>query len=292
MIGSWRRVAVASLLILVCPTFGLGAPGDLPVTAAQAQARAHFAHQLGEDRIPPKDTRYAAEHCDPVPPNSPLWASVLKPYVGLPVQVCTSNGSGLTSRALLLLPTAEQLSRWVVTACVDAGQGGAKLASCWKGLADDINADNGFIFVVSGLIREPKSICVGQKIQHDKPACAKTLDDEVLYSFRDGITAHLVGQSETCLIDGPLCSAVQPTDEAAAAFLEAPVLNYRNAARVSGLYRDDYARCAGVPLPDDATWVSVVRSSVLAAWSSDREPLISMRAKAKYGLSQTCALTH
>ncbi len=237
---------------------------------------------------PGAEKRYAAQNCvaGGPPRDSPLWQSVLADYKGLPVLDCSPTRSSpgapgglLTGRALLLLPSAEQVAEWIVSACEAQRMAGKTLQSCARRVLDHVNDQNGLQFVLSGVIHEPKKFGFS-KADWAAKKCASTKDDEVLYSFRDGITVRLEGQSRTSFRSGPEdgCRPQQPSDlESLLTANPAKVANY---GRVAGIPRQLYSACARKPPLSDDAWRLIVRSTVIEAWSSTRYALMDAVAQA------------
>jgi hypothetical protein len=244
------------------------------------------------------ERRTSAQNCvkDGVPDDSPLWGDVLGDYNGLPVQDCSPTrsspeapGGKLTGRALLLLPTAEQAAEWIVSACEALNLRGDALLSCAKTVLAYVNGQNNLQFVIAGVIHEPKMEGFGKRDKASK-ACVASKDNEVLFSFRDGITVKLEGQDETSFrikaSDG--CRATQPPD--LSALLNAKVVYVASYGRVPGIPRAVYAACAGQKAPSDTEWRTIVRSGMAAAWSSPKYPLMEAVAKAIVRPSGHCKI--
>ena len=247
---------------------------------------------------PGPEGRTSAQNCvkGGVPTDSPLWGDVLTDYKGLPVQDCSPTrsspeapGGKLTGRALLLLPTAEQASEWIVSACEALNLSSDALLSCAKTVLRYVNGQNNLQFVVAGVIHEPKSEGFGPHDEASK-ACVATGDHEVLYSFRDGITVRLEGNDETSFRTPPSngCRATQPPD--LSALLNAKVVYVASYGRVPGIPRAVFAACAGRRAPSDVEWRTIVRSGMVAAWSSPKYPLMEAVAKAILRPSGDCRI--
>jgi hypothetical protein len=247
---------------------------------------------------PGGEGRTSAQNCvkGGVPNDSPLWGDVLADYKGLPVQDCSPTrpsgeapGGNLTGRALLLLPTAEQAAEWIVSACEALNLNSDALLSCAKTVLGYVNGQNNLQFVVAGVIHEPKKEGFGPHDNASK-ACVATGENEVLFSFRDGITVRLEGQQETSFRTPPSdgCRATQPAD--LSALLNAKVVYVASYGRVPGIPRAVYAACAGQKAPSDAEWRTIVRSGMVAAWSSPKYPLMEAVAKAIVRPSGNCKI--
>ena len=106
--------------------------------------------------------------CDAPTTTFPRW-------VGFPVRRCTYKDVGITTKAYMLNPTAEQLAHWVVTACQDAQA--TSMDACTKRMERVIQeASSGGIFPVAGYIVEPSGAAGG----HGSGA--------LCILFRDGVT--------------------------------------------------------------------------------------------------------
>ncbi|BCZ85302.1 hypothetical protein PTKU64_89770 [Paraburkholderia terrae] len=266
---------------------------SLACRADQASDRAAIVAQIkaSAERItgkPPQERRYTAVNCvaGGVPAGSPLWNSVLADYRNLPVQDCSPTisepaveGGHLTGRALLLLPTAAQAAEWIVSACEAQGLNGDPLRQCATSVLKHVNSQNNLQFVIAGVITEPNEEGY-LKAESADPACKKLSNANVLYSFRDGITVRLKGQPRTSLRTGVEggCRPNQPQD--LAALIETDPEKVAEFGRVAGLSRSLYSVCTHVALPADDAWRKLVRSSMVAAWSSNRYSMMDAVARA------------
>lgn len=244
---------------------------------------------------PPVEGRYTAKNCVPggVPASSSLWNTVLKDYKGLPVQDCSpvrpteANPTlQLKGRALLLLPTASQAAEWIVSACESQKQKGEALRQCARKVLAVVNGQNNLQYVISGTIHEPKWYGFDRQDRKSKK-CVATKEEEVLYSFRDGITVRLKEQDRTSFRSGPEagCRAAQPDDLDALLTIEP--IHFANYGRMAGLSRNVYAACTGQSAISDEQWRDIVRSSFIEAWNEKTYSLMNIVAKAVLGRDNT-----
>ena len=300
------RLVGAIIVVLLAGSAVSHAQQASEESRTRAAILAAAKHVTGEDRTPPSEKRYTAEGCKPDEIPEAMWAGFLAPYRGLPVKDCTVKGLGTTGRALLLLPTAAQIADWVVFACLSSSQTSTKLEACGTKLIARINKDNGWQFIVSGLIREPIEEGYGDEELVDKRCMAVAArlaknDQQVLFSFRHGVTVTLKDRFRTSwrkpIEDGcePL---LQPSDTELETFLTAPVnaepRSVKSYGRVSGLHRKLYAPCRNafgsvrVAPPSDDQWLTIVRNNTLAAWHSEADGLLILLARALFNPSGSC----
>lgn len=226
-----------------------------------AQAKAYYIAHLGKRNCDPPDTKF------------PRWS-------GYPIQNCVYEDVGITVRTYMLNPSAEQLARWTVTACHDAGAVLPEKCIIYMG-KKILNASSG-VFPVDGYIPEPGS-SVGAS---DNGARCPL--------FRDGVTIS----TESWDTEKPIGNGCGPADESKKAALRA-----KKYARVASTSRQDYLDAGGTEevgkdcLPEkqwqkriklgevgtncDVRWIDVVRELYKQAWKSDRNQLISAKAKAE-----------
>ena len=139
-----------------------------------------------------------------------------------------------------------------------------------------------------------------QRMKARVPECVRTGGEDVLYSFRDGITVKLVGQERTSWRKGTNenCAPLpQPTDADLASFIEIEVATVARYGRTAGVPRQVYAACTGdnsvLPAreqaPDEA-WRRIVSASQIAAWNSDRYSLLELVTRAIVSPSGGCRI--
>jgi hypothetical protein len=208
-----------------------------------AATRAYFASKL------------AKRTCEAPRDDYPQWK-------GLPVQRCDYSDSGVTAKTYMLNPSADRLARWTVTACADAGA--TAPAACAKAVSSAIISTSSGVFPVAGFIPEPAESGGGQGTQ------------VLCFLFRDGVTVNTAKIGAPAATNGQCASG----DEN-----EQPVVRARRFARVASTTRLDYKQSGGSePVGTDADgdprWLDVVRTLYQRAWTSDRNELISARAKA------------
>lgn len=213
-------------------------------TEALIQARSIFSAKL----------RWRNGKCDVADERFPRWH-------GYPVQRCQYTESGVITRTYMLNPTAEQLSRWTVTACEDAEAVNSK--ECIKAVSNQILTASSGIFPVSGFIPEPASSGGGNG------------DQIMCYLFRDGVTVNTVSVPKAPAASNGQCPNF---DE------HTIVTKARKFARVASTTRAQYKAnggqaAVGTDQDSDPRWLDVVRSLYQQAWRSDRNELISAKAK-------------
>jgi hypothetical protein len=217
-----------------------------------ASARAQYAKAI------------SAKQCEPAQYDYPRWE-------GYPVQLCNyvekskiDPVRSVFAKPYLLLPTADMLARWTVTACADAGSTDA--AKCIEVLVTTATrAASGNIFPVAGYVPESKGSSggVGNEI--------------VCIPFRDGVTAY----------SKKIPRAVDPRDNKCAMddVNEQPIVQAMRFARVVSTTRLEYKQNGGNEIVGsdndrDPRWIDVVRGLFQRAWTSDRNELISAKARA------------
>jgi hypothetical protein len=298
MTRAWKRGSAGLLAAALAVT--IATPAAAAPAAPEAVILERAKKITGENLTPPTEQRYVARNCASggVPATSPLWSTVLAPYAGLPVQDCAPVRDGLKARALVLLPSAQQVATWIVEACRAIGHDGARLQACGTKLLSHMVGSNGLQFIVSGLIHEPKEFGF-DSADRASPTCRATRSKEVLYSFRDGITVRLDGQPRiswrTSAATG--CARIQPTDAELELFLSTNPVNVANFGRIAALTRAAYAGCANDPavLPRgdaaaDARWRSIVAAAMKKAFEGPRYELLEIAARALLKPSGGCSM--
>jgi hypothetical protein len=209
-----------------------------------AATKAYFSPRVGHLR------------CDPPDLHTPRWE-------GFPVTKCRYSDVGVTTTLLMLNPSADQLARWTVTACHDAEA--ASISACTRHMEDLIWRGSTGLFPVSGYLVEPASAAGGTG---DGPECML---------FRDGVTIS-TDTWDTQPAKGGNCG---PDDETVK-----PATAAKRYSRVASTTREEYyagggTKPAGASNNRDPRWVDVIRELYQAAWTSDRNELVSAKAKAE-----------
>jgi endoglucanase len=196
---------------------------------------------------------YLAQDCEPT--SYPNWEA-------LPVKKClytVSDGDGIKKSAtvILLLPSPQQLARWVVHACVEV-KGNAS-AQCTDKLSKRIHGQSGGQFPVAGLVFE------------DLLPTDKHDGIHEMYPFRDGVTVRVDGVRNQ--------STMQPTAKQIDAALVGEVKGSGIYARVQGTTREEYKNNGGTADVGDSkqrklSWLAVSRDEFKAAWGSERNELL------------------
>lgn len=256
----------------------------------------------GENLVPPKEIRYVGQNCKEIriAKNNHLLDKALNPYKHLPVKDCSPFKSNLQARALVLLPSAKQVYAWIIKSCHSIGQTGDKFQACGEKLLNFMNEQNGLQFIVSGLIHEPKKFGFDEKDENSK-RCTDTADQEVLYSFRDGITVHLKGQDRISwrkeASEG--CEPIQPSNEQLLRYLSTDPKDFSYKGRITGIDRKIYAACTNdqsvLPAREkiaDARWRSIVREDFISAWKHPEKgsKLLNIVAQAIINPSGECKM--
>ncbi|MEO6280428.1 glucosaminidase domain-containing protein [Roseateles sp.] len=224
-------------------------PAPVPASAPDAQdeqllatTRAWFAARIG------------SRSCEAPVTTFPRWD-------GFPVQLCSYVDSGIQVKTYMLNPSPDQLAKWTVTACSDAGT--LDRRACAVSVSKAIMEASSAVFPVAGFIPEPASSGGGQG---NAMQC---------FLFRDGVTVTTMSTPSAPAAVNATCPA--PDNEGA-------VVKARRFARVASTTRAEYLAAGGVdPVGTDADgdprWLDVVRALYQQAWNSDRNVLISAKAK-------------
>ncbi|TQF27439.1 hypothetical protein UNPF46_30730 [Bradyrhizobium sp. UNPF46] len=287
-----------TLLASLCPQARAQSEAEI-LSNLRGRATASFVATDG------KEKRYVGQHCEDVKPDSTYWNDVLADYHGLRVQDCRPEKSytssvgrtkvSVNARALVLLPSAEMVAATVFQACRRSVPD-TRLQECADTTLTHILESNGAQFVVSGLITEPKSEGYGAEERWD-PICRKTKDEDVLFSFRDGVTVRLVGRDRTSwrasLKDG--CKALaQPTEIELEEYLRANVASVKNYGRITDMHRDAYASCTNasdLKAPNgDGAWRALVKANFIQAWKTGEDKILNEWVRAKFLPTESCSL--
>jgi hypothetical protein len=133
-----------------------------------------------------------------------------------------------------------------------------------KAVSSQILSASSGVFPVAGFIPEPASSAGGQGEQM------------FCYLFRDGVTVNTIATPKAPLATANRCPSYEVSNE---------VTRAKKFARVASTSRDDY-RASGGTEPvgtdqdGDPRWLDVVRTLYQSAWRSNRNELISAKAKA------------
>jgi hypothetical protein len=198
--------------------------------------------------------RLSTRQCDTPVVDFPRWN-------GFPVQRCGYNDSGVKVQTYMLNPAADKLARWTVTACKDANSN--DLATCAAAVSKTIMSASSGVFPVAGFIPEPASSGGG------------TGSSMVCFLFRDGVTV-----TTRVIPNAPaaISSACPDADN------DGAIVTAKKYARVASTTRDEYRKAGGTePVGTDKNgdprWADVIRRLYQEAWNSDRNVLISAKAK-------------
>ncbi len=186
-------------------------------------------------------------------------------WEGFPVQSCAYAAGGIAVRTHMLNPSAEQLARWTVTACMDARA--AVPRDCIGYLARQIMTSSGGIFAVAGFM--PSAVEAG----HGRGTV-------YCHLYRNGVMINTDHWKEARRPSGATCG---PAEE-----IERPARFAKAAAHIAATTRQEYRSAGGLDaVGSDADgnvrWLDVVRLQYQQAWGSDRNTLISAKAKAAKG---------
>jgi hypothetical protein len=303
----FRRMAcLAAVAGLAAGLLWIGDARAQPGASVEAQARqailARARGITGEAKKKPAESRYVGQNCTglTVASDSPFWQTVLAEYKGLPVRDCSPTGNGVKGRALVLLPKAESITRWIVSACKAAGRSGKLLASCGEALHQHVINQNGWQFIVAGLIREPAENGYGDE-EKANAACRTVADREILFSFRDGITTTLQGRDRASWRESREkgCAPLpQPTDAELAEFLvtepNSEPGSVKKYGRMAGLLKAQFIACdrafnkSTKTSLSDSEWRAVVRDNIRSAWDFETDAMLTMVARAKFTSKDGC----
>lgn len=190
---------------------------------------------------------WQSSHCDAPVMNYPRWE-------GFPVTLCKYSDIGVTVKTYMLNADRAKQARWIVTACRDAQA--VNMRKCIKYLVSEVrNASSGGVFPIAGYIPEPQ-------------------DGGVCYVFRDGVTVWTTLRK---LWLHPQNNRCGNSDEEE---MTQPLFKAFKFARIASTTRPDYQAAGGTLPVDGLKWVEVVRELYKKAWNSDRNELISAKAKA------------
>ncbi|MFL5112356.1 MAG: hypothetical protein ACJ8C3_25630 [Microvirga sp.] len=190
--------------------------------------------------------QYMAQQCEP---------TTVSGWEGFPTVLCRYPSAHGTVPVAMMNAGPGRLARWLVAACQDAGAQFPK--HCAERLAVRIKCQSGNQFPVAGFV-----------------------DEGPLYTFRDGVTVTFASIGTSSLQHAPSQAQI---DSVLGAGAIAKVHSY---ARVQGTTREEYAAFVQRPVASFAglNWRAEVRAAYQAAWSSDRNALLSAWARANRSL--------
>lgn len=206
-------------------------------------------------------TPWQSSHCDDPVMNYPRWE-------GFPVKLCEYSDIGVTVKTYMLNANRAKQARWIVTACKDAHA--LQMKKCTDYLVGEVRtASSGGVFPIAGYIPEPQF-------------------GGVCYVFRDGVTVLTEFLRDWLRPKNKACG--NSYDEQ----MTAPLYQAWRYARIASTTRKDYQDAGGIKevgedcvshnaspgTKCDLRWVDVVRELYQEAWNSDRNQLISAKAKA------------
>ncbi len=238
-------------------------PAPAAPAVAQSVLAASSSNSDSKDELVALATSYFAariptRNCDLPEINLLHWE-------GFPVQSCAYAAGGIAVRAHMLNPSAEQLARWTVTACLDARATMAR--DCIGYLARQIMASSGGVFAVAGFL--PAAIEAGNG--RGTIYC---------HLFRNGVMIQTDHWKDARRPIGATCG---PDEE-----VERPARFAMAAAHLAATTRQEYRNAGGQEavgsdLDGNVRWLDVVRLQYQQAWGNDRNALISAKARAAKG---------
>lgn len=195
-----------------------------------------------ESRIHP----WKSSHCDAPNMNYPRWE-------GFPVTLCEYSDIGVTVKTYMLNADKAKQAAWTVTACRDAQA--LNMHACIDYLVSEVrNASSGGVFPIAGYIPEPQ-------------------DGGVCYVFRDGVTVWTTLRKKWLKPKHKHCG--NSDDEE----MTQPLFKAWKFARIASTTRPEYKAAGGTRPVDGLKWIDVVRDLYQQAWNSDRNELMSAKAK-------------
>lgn len=227
------------LAITVSALAAIAAPAFADDAELIAKAEARYAARLAGGQ-------YMKENC--VDATRDGWQ-------GVPLLRCSYTELTAKADVTLALPDAARLARWTVTACHDANA--ADMTACARHIEKRIWSASNAQFPVSGYVIEPKSVLGGTS---NAPYC---------FLFRDGVTVRTATVTSRPPQGGVCVPASAETDPISKAF---------SFARIASTNRAEFAKAPGAPTEADlagTAFPDAVRKEFVAAWSADRNRLIS-----------------
>jgi hypothetical protein len=176
-------------------------------------------------------------------------------WQGVPLVRCRYTELGTSAEVTLALPDAGRLARWTVTACKDAGA--VDMRACARHIERRIWFASNAQFPVSGFVIEPRSVLGGSS------------NDPYCFLFRSGVTVRTAAVSAGPPQAGSCVPQSAEND---------PVTRALKYARIASTTRAELALAPGAPAEAalaGTAFLDAVRNEFVAAWSSDRNRLIS-----------------
>lgn len=225
---------------------------------ALSSVAAWAAPALGADDgalLAATQARYAARLAGGQYMKQNCAATTLDGWQGVPLSRCRYSELGAQAEVTLALPDAARLARWTVTACRDAAA--ADMTACARHVERRIWSASNAQFPVTGYVIEPKSVLGGNS---NAPFC---------FLFRDGVTVRTAAVSSRAPQAGRCVPQSAEGDPITRAFSFARVASTSRAEFALAPGAPSEAALAGLAFPD------AVRKEFVAAWSADRNRLIS-----------------
>jgi len=192
---------------------------------------------------------WKSDQCDKPILNYPNWQ-------GFPVVRCPYTDIKTTVKSYMLNADKDRIAKWVVTACREVNA--ENLRNCICHLSKLINDESsGGIFPIDGFIPEP-------------------LHGGRCFLFHDGVTVFTKLYPES---QKPVANKCDDT--------KAIITNYSDIksvgqfARIISTTRSEYKNYPGTYPVNKNQWVIAVREEYKKAWTSDKNVLISAKAKEK-----------
>lgn len=179
----------------------------------------------------------------------------LEGWQGVPLVRCRYTELETSAEVTLALPDAGRLARWTVTACKDAGA--ADMQACARHIERRIWSASNAQFPVSGFVIEPRSVLGGSS------------NDPYCFLFRNGVTVRTASVSAGPPQGGKCVPQSAEND---------PVTRALKYARIASTTRAEFALAQGAPAEAalaGTAFLDAVRNEFVAAWSVDRNRLIS-----------------
>jgi hypothetical protein len=190
--------------------------------------------------------------------------AIVPGWEGFPTIKCSytvkdkATGTNKTASVIMLNPDAQQLARWIVTACIEAKE--SAKTNYTKKLADHIMSQSGGQFPVRGIVYE--DILPANGIHE-------------VFCFVDGVTVKIKGVEHR--------SERQPSVEQMEKTLnatKADVTWVGKYARIQSTTREEYQQAGGKENVEGTAWLEVNRTLYQKAWNADRNELMIAWAKA------------
>lgn len=245
-----------ALLMMTVSQRGVGAPvSPVSFTSSETTAAREWLITYWAAQI-----KSSGRSCGLKAMDYPRW-------VGYPIVLCsvsdTDNAAPptltpATADVYAIRPAPDQLARWIIVACSDAGVKDLKL--CAKVLSTVIrNASTDGMIPVDGIVPE-SHLGVGAT----NPGVYCPL-------FRDGVTV-VTANWRTHLSSNHRC---EPGEN-----IGAPTLSALKYARPASTTREQYVAFGGTKVVAGVSWTDAIRQLIQEAWNSDRNVLISAKALA------------